>query len=418
LADIKVWKNKFKRKKPMLWEGAGLPLKDFQNLQLTQSIMGFLCIGIYLIANLLLEKPTPSLTSLAVIYLPFTFPYFQWLTTSFLGAAQSKKFKCRSFNDFKNIKDTDLIIFHQLGVLTEGRPQLKDSWVDDKADLNEKEIAHLLRDLNESTKNPLLMSLSTYFSRSGASKIKLNETELIPHMGLKAFFTNAQKKKEVAILSEFSWQKVLKHEIQPKGLEQISKWNGKGDIKLYFSVGKKVVAAFRFQDKVRKDAKEALKELKKSGIQLSLMTSLSELAHGVPDIFFNDIAHNGFPVERRASRDFWKEQRKRPLEVVSGWSTAHDSEVKYVTYSKNLIDVDPQIPFVIEGPQLKALPWMIRSSNIFSNTKLCYLGLIPLLAISLIFLPSLQLQITGVFGFYLLLLMHSSRLNFDLKSPN
>ena len=170
------------------------------------------------------------------------------------GAKQGILFKEAAH--LETMAKIDTLVLDKTGTITEGRPQVQEAtWYADM-DKRAEHTTKLLALLNAS-KHPVSLGVSEYLSTETDVLPKLDELQQLPAKGMVARCEKQMLVGGNALL------------LQEQGLDV------KSDSKhtlFYFAIDNELIAKFELSDRAKKDAKEVITSLQRSGIDIVMLT--------------------------------------------------------------------------------------------------------------------------------------------------
>jgi hypothetical protein len=327
----KQLKNSF-RDEALIWTPEGTPHAKILRLEKMLALIGLLCVGSAAALHII-----PLRASFLIgCFLPALLSWPQWCSTFLLAKAERLHVVCQEFQKFSSLRFSDLLLFHQTGVLTSRKFKFRELWIDKKEDFTEAEIRDVFRQLAELSEHPIAEALLKELPEKSRELMKLNKSEVLPNLGLSAEFEDSKRHKATAVLSGLTWQKILQHEVSEEGMDKIREWKREKMWTSFLSLNRKVVAAVVWENAaVAPDANF------KFDRPMVVFSSQPHFASGISENLFEQVCVNLLPLERRTQMLYWQERAKKILEVKSIWdSKASDNsfEMTMVSARQDLKD--------------------------------------------------------------------------------
>ncbi|MCX6258735.1 MAG: heavy metal translocating P-type ATPase [Bacteroidia bacterium] len=182
-----------------------------------------------------------------------------------IGKAAESGILIRDVESLEAAGKTEVVVFDKTGTITEGKPVVSECEIFDKPNL--ANVRDLLYSIESQSDHPLANAVADYLKNTHAIKSQVEQFENMPGRGVKAviddrwYFAGSRRLMEennIQILGE---------------AEQFaSKPGSEAGTLVWFSDNKKVLAVFAITDPARESAKRSVEELKKMGIEVSMLT--------------------------------------------------------------------------------------------------------------------------------------------------
>ncbi|WP_445457567.1 heavy metal translocating P-type ATPase [Flavobacterium sp. HNIBRBA15423] len=162
----------------------------------------------------------------------------------------------------------DILITDKTGTLTEGKPSVEKIVVKEG---DEKEVLGKIASLNQRSEHPLATAVVTFAKAKNVTFSKVEYFESVTGKGVKGIINQ-----EPIILGN---AKLLEQEeIQDFSTieQQVISEQKQGKTVSYIAIGKKVVGYITITDTIKKTSFEAIKELKRQGVEVVMLTGDNE----------------------------------------------------------------------------------------------------------------------------------------------
>lgn len=162
----------------------------------------------------------------------------------------------------------DVLITDKTGTLTEGKPSVEKIVVKEG---DEKEVLGKIASLNQRSEHPLATAVVTFAKAKNVTFSKVENFESVTGKGVKGIINQ-----EPIILGN---AKLLEQEeIQDFSTieQQVISEQKQGKTVSYIAIGKKVVGYITITDAIKKTSFEAIKELKRQGVEVVMLTGDNE----------------------------------------------------------------------------------------------------------------------------------------------
>ncbi|OGJ41732.1 MAG: copper-translocating P-type ATPase [Candidatus Pacebacteria bacterium RIFOXYB1_FULL_44_10] len=176
-----------------------------------------------------------------------------------IGKSAKKGVLIRSALSLEKANGITQIVFDKTGTITSGKPTVEDSFMRD----DDEETLSIFSTLTHASTHPLSQATHTFIMGKNSSMPTLSSIEVLSGKGVQGMYNDHQYYFG-RILPEISVPLVFE--------EKLSSWKAKG---LTVSIGTRddqIVLAFAFSDTVREEAKEAVLQLEKMGMQVTMLT--------------------------------------------------------------------------------------------------------------------------------------------------
>ncbi|OGG26043.1 copper-translocating P-type ATPase [Candidatus Gottesmanbacteria bacterium RIFCSPLOWO2_01_FULL_39_12b] len=159
------------------------------------------------------------------------------------------------------------LVFDKTGTLTIGKPKVTDFAMTDSKD--QKQILSLISNLEKHSEHSLASAIIDFIEAGGAREplIKIKDIEAIEGHGIKGVING-----ETVLVGNrklMEKEKVIGESLLDK---KATKWSEEAKTLAYVAINGKNVALFAIADTLKNDAKEAVSELKRMGIDVYMIT--------------------------------------------------------------------------------------------------------------------------------------------------
>ena len=162
----------------------------------------------------------------------------------------------------------DVLITDKTGTLTEGKPSVEKIVVKDG---NENEVLGKIASLNQNSEHPLATAVVTFAKSKNTKFYKVDNFESITGKGVVGFIDDIKislgNKKVLEQESVQDFSTIEKEVIEEQKL---------GKTVSYIAVGKKVVGYITITDAIKKSSFDAIKDLKRQGVEVIMLTGDNE----------------------------------------------------------------------------------------------------------------------------------------------
>ncbi len=232
-------------------------------------VISAITFAIWLIAG----KDIPFSLSRAISVLVISCPCALGLATpvavmagSGKGAENNILFK--TAESLENAGKTDIIALDKTGTLTKGKPVVTD--IIPTEDFSSDKLISLAASLEKNSEHPLGKAIVKYADDNNVEISDVSDFKILSGSGLSAV---TEKKKIFG--GKFSF--VSENTIIPEEMKKISeKLSDDGKTPLYFSFENEFIGVIAVSDKIKKDSREAVENLKDMGISVVMITGDNE----------------------------------------------------------------------------------------------------------------------------------------------
>ncbi len=157
-----------------------------------------------------------------------------------------------------------IIAFDKTGTITQGRPVVTD--VISVNPGGEKELISIAYALEKNSEHPLAKAIVSYANETDVQRLTVTEFKNVPGNGLIAKLENADV---CAGNLEFIKKQI---DVDEDTIKKARELSAQGKTPLYFSKGESLLGIIAVADTIKKDAADAVTELKKMGIRVVMIT--------------------------------------------------------------------------------------------------------------------------------------------------
>jgi len=172
----------------------------------------------------------------------------------------------------EEMEKVNVIITDKTGTLTEGKPSLNQIFSEN---IPENEALQLAASLNKNSEHPLsqaVLNKAKFFD--SAQNDNLKEVKNFENISGRGILGEIDSKK--LFLGNIHYLKENHFEISENLLQKAQILENEANTVSYLTIDGKTVAVFGFKDKIKKNAKSAIKSLQNKGIEIIMMTGDNE----------------------------------------------------------------------------------------------------------------------------------------------
>ena len=172
----------------------------------------------------------------------------------------------------EEMQKVNVIITDKTGTLTEGKPSLTQIFTEN---FNENEALQLAASLNKNSEHPLsqaVLDKAKFFA--SAQNDNLKEVKNFKNISGRGILGEIEGKK--LFLGNIHYLKENHFEISENLLQKAQILENEANTVSYLTIDGKAVAVFGFKDKIKENAKSAIKSLQNKGIEVIMMTGDNE----------------------------------------------------------------------------------------------------------------------------------------------
>ena len=172
----------------------------------------------------------------------------------------------------EEMEKVNVIITDKTGTLTEGKPSLNQIFTEN---FDENEALQLAASLNKNSEHPLsqaVLDKAKFFA--SAQNDNLKEVKNFKNISGRGILGEIEGKK--LFLGNIHYLKENNFEISGNLLQKAQILENEANTVSYLTIDGKAVAVFGFKDKIKENAKSAIKSLQNKGIEIIMMTGDNE----------------------------------------------------------------------------------------------------------------------------------------------
>ncbi|MEE9189767.1 MAG: heavy metal translocating P-type ATPase [Candidatus Neomarinimicrobiota bacterium] len=213
----------------------------------------------------------------------------------------------------------DVIILDKTGTITEGKPVVTDVFWKDKIE-NQKYLEALIASIESNSEHPLAEAIVTYFGNNIERKIEIENFESITGKG-----ASAEVIGKPYYIGNHALLKEYKINILEAFIKIESDWAQQAKTTIYFADSKEVLALLAVADKIKKSSKVAIKELKRRGIEVFMLTGDNgKIAKAVANqVGIEQYFAHRLPADKAAFAEDLQKQGKVVAMVGDGINDSH-----------------------------------------------------------------------------------------------
>lgn len=225
------------------------------------------------------------------------------------GAREGILFK--NATSLQNLKDMEVLLFDKTGTLTEGKLEILEILAFNG--FEERDVLFLSFLLSNNSSHPFSEAISKMGKERGFEPIGLEEFEEIPGKGLKGIYEG----KKILLGNE--------NFLKENGVEVNFK---KDEATLFLGIEDRFLGSITFRDKLKKEAKEVIRNLKKMGKEIYILTGDNEkIAKEVAsDLEIENVFFKVLPEDKYKIVSNLKEKGKKVCFIGDGINDAPSLE--------------------------------------------------------------------------------------------
>ena len=164
----------------------------------------------------------------------------------------------------ENLCKVDTIVLDKTGTLTEGVPVVTDSyWISD----DNTRYLDILYTAEQKSEHPLASAIIRWLEDSGAKVCETENFESLTGRGVRIQVEGA-----TYWVGSQGLLELFQADIPEKARKQIGQWQEEGQSVVFYGQDARLLAALAISDRINPTSAEAVKELKKQGIEVHLLT--------------------------------------------------------------------------------------------------------------------------------------------------
>ncbi len=182
-----------------------------------------------------------------------------------IGKGASQGILIKDAQTLETAYKTDVLILDKTGTITEGRPTITDSvWFDNT---NKPLLLSVLLGLENKSEHPLATALVNHLQTQKISPVQNDNFESVTGMGAKAIFNNT-----AYFIGNEKLMNLQETEIPKEISIQANQLKEEGKTVIYYGESTSIVAIFAITDSIKKNAKQAISDIKDLGIEVYMLT--------------------------------------------------------------------------------------------------------------------------------------------------
>ena len=203
------------------------------------------------------------------------------------GNSAKKGILIKTSETLENINKIDTIIFDKTGTLTYGN--LKISKINNYSKYKDSELLSIIASLENNSSHPIANAFKDYYD----SKIKISNFKNIAGIGL----SGTINKKEIFVGNDKLFKKI---NIKNENSDDEKELSENGNSIVYVIENDKVIALIGVKDIIRDNAKSTIKELKRIGKEVIMLTGDNEVTANIiaKELGISKIIANVLPSEK------------------------------------------------------------------------------------------------------------------------
>ncbi|MBC5632223.1 heavy metal translocating P-type ATPase [Parabacteroides hominis] len=164
----------------------------------------------------------------------------------------------------ENLCKVDTVVLDKTGTLTEGVPVVTDSyWISD----DNTRYLDILYTAEQKSEHPLASAIIRWLEDSGAKVCETENFESLTGRGVRI-----QVEGSTYWVGSQGLLEIFQAGIPEKGRKQIEQWQEEGQSVVFYGQDARLLAVLAISDRIKPTSAEAVKELKKQGIEIHLLT--------------------------------------------------------------------------------------------------------------------------------------------------
>ncbi|MDR1516913.1 MAG: heavy metal translocating P-type ATPase [Dysgonamonadaceae bacterium] len=182
-----------------------------------------------------------------------------------MGKGAEKGILIKDAESLELAQKINAVVLDKTGTVTEGKPQVTDEYCLG----NNPEWRKIILGIERQSEHPLAEAVSDYLHDEESAPV--SQFESIQGKGAKAVFNN-----ETYFVGNARLLDENKLEIEPSVLEKALLWESEAKTVVLFGDSKRAIAALAVADRIKPSSAEAVAALRKSGIEVHLLTGDNE----------------------------------------------------------------------------------------------------------------------------------------------
>ena len=164
----------------------------------------------------------------------------------------------------ENLCKVDTVVLDKTGTLTEGVPVVTDSyWISDDNAL----YLDILYTAEQKSEHPLASAIIRWLEDSGAKACETENFESLTGRGVRIQVEGA-----TYWVGRQGLLEIFRADIPEKARKEIGRWQEEGQSVVFYGLENRLLAVLAISDRIKPTSADAVKELKKQGIEVHLLT--------------------------------------------------------------------------------------------------------------------------------------------------
>lgn len=164
----------------------------------------------------------------------------------------------------ENLCKVDTVVLDKTGTLTEGLPVVTDSyWISD----GNTRYLDILYTAEQKSEHPLASAIIRWLEDSGAKVCETENFESLTGRGVRI-----QVEGDTFWVGSQGLLEIFRADVPEKARKQIEQWQEEGQSVVFYGQDARLLAVLAISDRIKPTSAEAVKELKKQGIEVHLLT--------------------------------------------------------------------------------------------------------------------------------------------------
>ena len=203
------------------------------------------------------------------------------------GNSAKKGILIKTSETLENVNKIDTIVFDKTGTLTYGN--LKISKINNYSKYKDSELLSIIASLENNSSHPIANAFKDYYD----SKIKISNFKNIAGIGL----SGTINKKEIFVGNDKLFRKI---KIKNENSDDEKELSENGNSIVYVIENDKVIALIGVKDIIRDNAKSTIKELKRIGKEVIMLSGDNEVTANIiaKELGIDKVIANVLPIEK------------------------------------------------------------------------------------------------------------------------
>ncbi len=204
---------------------------------------------------------------------------------------------------FEKANKIDVVVFDKTGTLTHGRPEVQRIVVNNSSGFNEAKVFKIAKSLASKSEHPISKAVDRFTKE--IPTVDLTEFKELPGLGLSA---KCKQHKTNLLMGNFRLMKKKKFDLSWANEVQKKKGNT-GEAVTFVAHGDKIIGAFDMADGIKKESRDAIKEVKEIGLEPIMISgdnnnAARAVAHKLKiDKFYGELMPNEKQIEVKKLQD-------------------------------------------------------------------------------------------------------------------